>query len=89
LKEENMARLAVALVSFLLVAGPALADECKDNAVGKDGKPLAGAALRSSLNKCRHDACDVQAVSGTDGKKLAGAAYKSFMTKCQKDAAAS
>ena len=83
-----MMRIMFASVASLFFATSAMADECKDNAIDKNGKPLAGAALRSNLTKCRHDACDAKAVSSTDGKRLAGAAYKSFMTKCEKDAAA-
>lgn len=83
-----MMRFTLAFVVALFFAGSAMADECKDNAIDKNGKPLAGAALKSNLTKCRHDGCDVKAVSSTDSKKLVGAAYKSFMTKCEKDAAA-
>jgi hypothetical protein len=64
----------------------ALADECKDNAKDKNGKPLAGAALASHLKKCRHDVCDMKAVAEKAGKRLSGAAYNSFMKKCENDA---
>lgn len=85
-----MKRLIVAASILLITAVSAMADDCKTNAVGKDSKPLVGAAQTSFLKKCRHDACDAKAVSGTDSKKkLTGAAYNSFMTKCEKDAATS
>ena len=49
-----MQRLVLAAaVSFLAIA-PALAQDaaCATKAVGKDGKPLAGAAKSSFLKKC-------------------------------------
>ena len=61
----------------------ALAEEsCKDKAIGKDGKPLAGAALTSFMTKCTKDSCEAQAID-KNGKPLAGAAKASFMKKCQ------
>jgi hypothetical protein len=63
--------------------GSATAQEtCDSKAVGKDGKPLAGAAKTSFIQKCKRDACDAKAV-GSDGKKLSGAAKTSFMKKCE------
>jgi hypothetical protein len=56
---------------------------CETKAVGKDGKPLAGAAKTSFMKKCMADACEAKAV-GKDGKPLAGAAKTSFMKKCEK-----
>jgi len=76
--------LLVALISAF-AAGSAFAQSCETKAVGKDGKPLAGAAKASSIKKCKHDACEGKAV-GSNGKALAGAAKKSFMTKCEKEA---
>ena len=58
---------------------------CESKAISKDGKPLAGAAKTSFVNKCKKDACEGNAVS-KDGKPLSGAAKNSFMTKCEKDA---
>jgi hypothetical protein len=61
----------------------ALAQEtCKSKAVGKDGKPLAGAAKTSFIHKCQRDTCAGKAV-GSDGKKLSGPAKTSFMKKCE------
>jgi hypothetical protein len=57
---------------------------CESKAISKDGKPLAGAAKTSFVNKCKKDACEGNAVS-KDGKPLSGAAKNSFMTKCEKD----
>ena len=85
--------LAVAAVS-LLAAGsvslfavtPASAETaCEMQAIGKDGKPLSGAAKTSFLKKCKADACEPKAVD-KNGKKLAGAAKQSFLTKCENDA---
>jgi hypothetical protein len=84
--------LVIALVSMfavgasLFAAGPASAETaCEMQAVGKDGKPLAGAAKASFLKKCEEDACTPKAV-GSDGKPLAGAAKASFLKKCENDA---
>ena len=77
--------LAAFVVAF--AGGAALAQEtCESKAVGKDGKPLAGAAKASSIKKCMADTCATKAVS-QDGKPLSGAAKTSFMKKCEKGAA--
>jgi hypothetical protein len=68
---------------------------CESKAVGKDGKPLSGAAKTAFLKKCHADSspiavddgCDAKAV-GKTGKPLAGAAKTSFLKKCHADAAA-
>jgi hypothetical protein len=79
-------RMAVAIVIPLFFATSALAQgTCDSQAVGKDGKPLSGAAKTAFVNKCKKDACEPKAV-GSDGKPLAGAAKASFMKKCQNDA---
>jgi hypothetical protein len=68
--------LAGLVVAF--AGGAAFAQEsCETKAVGKDGKPLAGAAKMSSMKKC----CEASAVSA-DGKKLSGAAKTSSVKKC-------
>jgi hypothetical protein len=67
---------ATAFLSPISV-GPALAQSCKNQAVSKDGKQLAGAAKTSAIKKC----CEEGAVS-KDGKALAGAAKKSSVDKC-------
>lgn len=73
--------IAILISTFAL--GLAMAqDTCESKAIGKDGKPLAGAAKTSFMQKCKRDACASKAV-GSDGKKLAGAAKASFMKKCQ------
>jgi hypothetical protein len=81
---SNMLRkimLAGIVVAF--AGGAAFAQEsCETKAMGKDGKPLAGAAKASFMKKCMHDSCETKAV-GSDGKKLAGAAKNSFMKKCE------
>jgi hypothetical protein len=79
-------RILLAAVVATFAIGSAFAQEsCESKAVGKDGKPLAGAAKTSFMKKCTTDACEIKAV-GSDGKKLAGAAKTSFMKKCQSGA---
>jgi len=69
----------VAATVFLspINVSPALAQSCKNEAMSKDGKPLAGAAKASAIKKC----CETAAVS-KEGKPLAGAAKKSSVDKC-------
>jgi hypothetical protein len=74
--------IAALLATFAV--GSAMAQEsCDSKAMGKDGKPLAGAAKTSFMKKCMADSCAAKAMSA-DGKPLAGAAKTSFMTKCEK-----
>jgi hypothetical protein len=78
-----MKRLFLAVLLSAFAVGSAMAQEtCESKAVGKDGKPLAGAAKTSFVHKCQRDACAAKAVS-SDGKKLSGAAKSSFMKKCE------
>ena len=73
----------VAAFALGAVATPAFTQEsCKSKAIGKDGKPLVGAALNSFMTKCAKDACEPKAID-KNGKPLAGAAKSSFMKKCQ------
>jgi hypothetical protein len=85
--EREMIRgilLAAMIATF--AGGAAFAQEsCDSKAVGKDGKPLAGAAKTSFMKKCLADSCASKAVSA-DGKPLSGAAKTSFITKCEKGA---
>ena len=72
--------LAGLVVAF--AGGAAFAQEtCDSKAVGKDGKPLAGAAKTSFMKKCMTDTCEAKAVSA-DGKPLSGAAKNSSIKKC-------
>lgn len=81
-----MKRIFLAAIVATFAAGSAFAQEsCESKAVGKDGKPLAGAAKTSFMKKCQADACAARAV-GSDGKPLAGAAKTSFMKKCEQGA---
>ncbi|WP_036017136.1 hypothetical protein [Bradyrhizobium sp. WSM1743] len=81
-----MKRIFLAAIVAAFAAGSAFAQEtCESKAVGKDGKPLAGAAKTSFLKKCKADACAPKAV-GSDGKPLVGAAKNSFMKKCETSA---
>ena len=78
-----MKRIFLAAIVATFAAGSAFAeDTCESKAVGKDGKPLAGAAKTSFMKKCKAEACTPKAVSA-DGKPLAGAAKNSFMKKCE------
>jgi hypothetical protein len=78
-----MKKIMIAALMSAFAIGSALAQEsCESKAVGKDGKPLAGAAKTSFLKKCKADACEPKAVD-KDGKKLAGAARNSFLKKCE------
>jgi len=82
-----MKKIVLAAIIATFAAGSAFAQDasCESKAVGKDGKPLAGAAKTSFMKKCAADACATKAV-GSDGKPLAGAAKTSFMKKCEKGA---
>ena len=81
-----MKRFAMAAVLSMFALGSALADDtCQTKAVGKDGKPLAGAALKSFMTKCTKDACEPKAID-KNGKPLAGAAKSSFLKKCESEA---
>jgi hypothetical protein len=59
---------------------------CKTDAVSKDGKALAGAALKSFMTKCEKDAktaCDKD--KDANGKPMKGAAKTSHMKSCVGD----
>src|SRR5947208_5280530 len=82
-RERTMKRFFLAALVSVFALGSAMAQEtCESKAVGKDGRPLAGAAKTSFLQKCKRDACETKAV-GSDGRKLSGAAKTSFMKKCE------
>jgi hypothetical protein len=80
-----MKRILLAALIATFAVGSAMAQTCETKAVGKDGKPLAGAAKSSFVKKCKSDACEGKAMS-KDGKPLAGAAKDSFVKKCETDA---
>jgi hypothetical protein len=85
-RTPTMKRILLAAILTAFAIGSAVAQEsCETKAVGKDGKPLAGAAKTSFMKKCMTDTCATKAVS-SDGKPLAGAAKTSFMKKCEKGA---
>jgi len=78
-----MKRFVLAVIVSLFAVGAAFADDtCESKAIGKDSKPLAGAAKTSFMKKCKSDACDSKAISA-DGKLLSGAAKASFLKKCE------
>jgi hypothetical protein len=79
-------KMFLAVIASIFLVSSALAQSaCETQAVGKDGKPLSGAAKTAFVKKCKKDACEPKAVS-SDGKPLSGAAKSSFMKKCQVDA---
>ncbi len=79
-------KVFVAALLATFAVGSAMAQEsCESKAMGKDGKPLAGAAKTSFMKKCMADSCATKAVS-SDGKPLSGAAKNSFMKKCESGA---
>ena len=81
-----MKRIILAAFIMSFAVGSAMAQAtCESRAISKEGKPLAGAAKTSFVNKCKKDACESKAVS-KDGKPLYGAAKKSFIQKCKKAA---
>jgi hypothetical protein len=52
----NMKRLIYAVLVTAFAIGSAAAQEtCASKAVGKNGKPLAGAAKRSFMAKCQRE----------------------------------
>jgi uncharacterized protein DUF6691 len=86
-RERDMVKkLMLAALVATFAGGAAFAQEsCETKAMGKDGKPLAGAAKNSFMKKCMADSCAAKAMSA-DGKPLSGAAKTSFMKKCEKGA---
>jgi hypothetical protein len=94
-----MPKLIIAALATLFAANvalaqaPAAANDCEAKAVGKNGKPLAGAAKTAFMKKCQGDnaapnaGCEAKAVS-KDGKPLAGAAKAASIKKCEADAKA-
>ena len=83
-----MKTVLIAAASILSAATAHAADTCASKAVDKNGKPLAGAALTASMNKCQKDAaaaCDMSA-KDKNGKALAGAAKTAYTKKCVSDA---
>jgi hypothetical protein len=81
-----MKRIGLAILLVTMALGSARAEEtCHSKAIGKDGRPLAGAALNSFMTKCAKDICEPKAID-KNGKPLAGAAKASFMKKCQSEA---
>ena len=78
-----MKRITLAL-AVCLISAPAFAT-CKSEAADKK---LAGAALKSFMQKCERDATTACQKDSAD-KKLAGAAKASHVKKCVADAVGS
>ena len=79
--------LALVTVASLGVSAAYADGTCASNAVDKNGKPLAGAAKTSFMDKCKKDAeatCETKAMD-KNGKPLAGAAKAANMKKCMDD----
>ena len=54
-----MKRVCLVALLAMFALNPAMAQgTCKSSAIGKDGRPLAGAALNSYMTKCEKDACE-------------------------------
>src|ERR1700754_3163050 len=71
--DSPMKRIFVATVLATFALGSAAMAQdasCETKAMGKGGKPLAGAAKTSFMKKCMTETCETKAV-GSDGKKLA------------------
>jgi len=51
-----MKRILLAALITAFAAGSAFAQSCETKAMGKDGKPLAGAAKNSFMSKCEKEA---------------------------------
>ncbi len=89
-----MKKLMIALLTTLL-ATSVWAQSCEEKAVGKNGKPLAGAAREASIKKCERESgnpvmktdkesCESRAVD-KNGKPLHGAAKGAFIKKCNSE----
>ena len=84
-------KIALILTAWLAAMTMASADTCMTKALDKNGKPLAGAAKTSFMDKCKKDAasaCEAKSVD-KNGKPLAGAAKTANMKKCVDDAVGS
>lgn len=82
-----MKNLLVLIACACLSTG-ALASKCEEAAVGKDGKPLHGAARASFMKKCEQEnhaspkaSCESRAVD-KNGNPLHGAAKAASIKKC-------
>lgn len=54
-----MRRISLAILLTAFALSPAMAEgTCHAKAVGKGGRPLAGAALNSFMTKCARDTCE-------------------------------
>jgi hypothetical protein len=82
-------KLWVFAIAATLACGTAYAaDTCATKALDKNGKPLAGAAKTSFMDKCAKDAQAACAAKAMDknGKPLVGAAKDANIKKCVSDA---
>lgn len=91
-----MKKLVLAIFAVFMMApvyAQPSAGGCEAKALSKDGKPLAGAAKASFMQKCEREsgagakaaACEAKALS-KDGKPLYGAAKDASIKKCVADA---
>jgi hypothetical protein len=62
-------RTLIAILISACFATTALAQTaCEIQTVGKDGKPLSGAAKTSAVNNCKKDACEPKAVAAMESR---------------------
>ncbi len=69
----------IGMLACVIACGSALAQDatCASKAIGKNEKPLTGAAKTSFIKKCCADSAMSKA-----GKPLSGAAKSSYVKKC-------
>jgi hypothetical protein len=82
---------ALVTVASLGVSAAYADGTCASKAMDKNGKPLAGAAKTSFMDKCKKDAqtdCEAKAMD-KNGKPLAGAAKTANVNKCMTDSVGS
>ena len=85
MKKPLLALILTALFSQLVWADGL---PCESQAVGKNGKPLSGAAKSAFIKKCEKNqtkdtpSCTEKAIS-KNGKPLSGAAKSAFIKKCE------
>jgi hypothetical protein len=87
-----MRKIALLITAGLVLVAPAYLNwpppafaTCKSDAIGKDGRPLVGAALKSHMKSCTNKATTDCEKDSAD-RKLAGAAKTSHIKKCVAEA---
>jgi hypothetical protein len=78
----------IALITGFTIVCASAQESCESQAskaVGKDGRPLVGAAKAKVLQKCKRETCAAKALD-KNGNKMKGAVKNRFMAECEKDA---